>query len=79
MRRLLLHRLSDSNALHLHLHGGRLKKGVSESGKHQGVVNGIHQMSLLWTGGDSHLPCNYRLCDKAHDALSKNDHFFSTT
>lgn len=47
------------------------------SGKHHAVVKGIHLISLLWTDGDSHLPCDYRLYDKAHDALTKNDHFLA--
>ena len=44
------------------------------SGKHQRVVKGIDLLTLLWTDGDRHLPCDYRLYDKA-DGLTKNDHF----
>jgi hypothetical protein len=32
-------------------------------------------MTLLWTDGDRHIPCDYRLYDKANDGLTKNDHF----
>ena len=45
------------------------------SGKHHRVVQGINLISLLWTDGEAHLPCDFRLYDKAHDQLSKNDHF----
>jgi hypothetical protein len=29
----------------------------------------------LWTDGDKHVPCAHRIYDKAHDNLSKNEHF----
>jgi hypothetical protein len=29
----------------------------------------------LWTDGDRHVPVDYRIFDKARDALTKNDHF----
>jgi putative transposase len=45
------------------------------SGKHHRVVKGIDLMTLLWTDGDRHLPCDYRLYDKPSDHKSKNDHF----
>lgn len=45
------------------------------SGRHQRVVKGIDLITLLWTDGDRHLPCDYRLYDKSHDGKSKNDHF----
>lgn len=45
------------------------------SGKHHRVVKGINLLTLLWTDGDRHVPCDYRLYDKAHDGLSKNDLF----
>lgn len=45
------------------------------SGKHKAVVSGINLITLLWTDGDRHVPCDYRLFDKARDALTKNDHF----
>jgi len=45
------------------------------SGKHKEVVLGINLITLLWTDGDRHIPCDYRLYDKDNDGLSKNDHF----
>lgn len=45
------------------------------SGKHHGVVRGIGLVTLLWTDGDRHLPCDYRVYDKAVDGQTKNDHF----
>ena len=45
------------------------------SGKHHRVVQGINLMTLLWSDGDAHIPCDYRLYDKATDGLTKNDHF----
>ena len=45
------------------------------SGKHHAVVQGINLITLLWTDGDRHVPVDYRLYDKVHDGLSKNDHF----
>lgn len=45
------------------------------SGKHHEVVKGINLLTLLWTDGDKHVPCDHRVYDKAHDNLSKNDHF----
>jgi putative transposase len=45
------------------------------SGKHHAVVKGINLITLLWTDGDRHLPCDYRIYDKANDKLTKNDHF----
>ncbi len=47
------------------------------SGKHKQVVSGINLITLMWTDGDSHIPCDYRLYDKQHDNLTKNDHFQS--
>jgi DDE superfamily endonuclease len=44
------------------------------SGKHHAVVQGINLVSLLWTDGDRHLPCDYRVAHKS-DGLTKNDHF----
>jgi putative transposase len=43
------------------------------SGKHKRVVWGINLVTLLWTDGDRHIPCDYRLYDKANDGLTKND------
>src|SRR5437588_12706439 len=45
------------------------------SGKHHAVVSGINLIALLWTDGDRHVPCDYRIFDKKRDALTKNDHF----
>ena len=44
------------------------------SGKHHAVVRGINLVSLLWTDGERHIPCDYRVYDKA-DGRTKNDHF----
>lgn len=44
------------------------------SGKHHAVVRGINLVTLLWTDGDRHVPCDYRVSDKS-DGLTKNDHF----
>jgi hypothetical protein len=45
------------------------------SGKHHAVVQGISLVSLLWTDGDRHIPCDYRIYHKPSDGLTKNDHF----
>ncbi len=45
------------------------------SGKHHRVVKGINLLTLLWTDGDRHVPCDYDLYDKARDGFSKNDLF----
>jgi hypothetical protein len=45
------------------------------SGKHHAVVSGINLITLLWTDGDRHVPCDYRIFDKKKDTLTKNDHF----
>ena len=44
------------------------------SGKHHAVVQGIDLVSLLWSDGDRHLPCDYRIYHDAKKA-TKNDHF----
>jgi len=44
------------------------------SGKHHAVVSGINLITLLWADGDRHVPVDYRVFDKAKDALTKNDH-----
>jgi hypothetical protein len=44
------------------------------SGKHHAVVQGINLVTVLWADGDRHIPCDYRVYDKA-DKLTKNDHF----
>jgi putative transposase len=45
------------------------------SGKQHAVGRGINLLTLLGTEGDRHVPCDYRLFDKAKDGLSKNAHF----
>lgn len=45
------------------------------SGKHHAVVKGINLISLLWTDGDSRIPCDFRVYNKKVDDLTKNDHF----
>lgn len=45
------------------------------SGKHHRVVRGINLITVLWTDGKAHWPCDFRIYDKPHDGLSKNDHF----
>ena len=45
------------------------------SGKHKKVVSGINLITLMWTDGDSHIPCDYRLYNKRNDSLTKNNHF----
>lgn len=44
------------------------------SGKHHAVVRGLNLLTLLWTEGDRHVPCDYRVFDKAKDGWTKNDH-----
>ena len=44
------------------------------SGKHHRVVQGINLVTVLWTDGDRHIPCDYRIYEKA-DGRTKNDHF----
>jgi putative transposase len=59
-----------------HLYARKIELVVRHwSGKHHAVVRGINLMTLLWTDGDRHVPCDYRIFDKQRDGLSKNDHF----
>ena len=44
------------------------------SGRHRAVVRGINLVSLLWTDGDRHIPCDDRVYDAANDGKTKNDH-----
>ena len=46
------------------------------SGKHYAVVKGIDLLTLLWTDGERHLPCDYRIYDKPNDGKTKNNHFW---
>jgi hypothetical protein len=45
------------------------------SGKHHAVVQGINLVSMVWTTGNLVMPVDYRLYNKDHDGLTKNDHF----
>lgn len=47
------------------------------SGKHHRVVSGINLITLLWTDGECLIPMDYRIYDKEHDGLTKNDHFLA--
>lgn len=50
--------------------------GYVWSGKHHRIVKGIDLITMLWTDGDRHIPCDYRVYDK-NDELTKNDHFLA--
>jgi putative transposase len=43
------------------------------SGKHHKVVKGINLVSLLWTDGDTHIPCDYEVYGKENK--TKNELF----
>lgn len=45
------------------------------SGKHHRTVKGINLVTLLWSDGDAHIPCDYRIYNKTEDGKTKNDHF----
>jgi len=45
------------------------------SGKHHSVVKGINPVTLLWTDGDTHIPCDYRIYRKEADGRTENGHF----
>lgn len=45
------------------------------SGKHHAVVSGINLISLLWTDGQAHVPCDFRFYNPDEDGFTKNDHF----
>jgi hypothetical protein len=45
------------------------------SGKHRAVVDGINLITLLWTEGESLIPCDWRVFDKPNDGITKNEHF----
>ncbi|MCA1666419.1 MAG: transposase [Thermomicrobia bacterium] len=47
------------------------------SGKHHAVVEGINLITLLWTDGDRLIPIDYRIYDKPHDGITKNEHFLA--
>ncbi len=46
------------------------------SGKHHAVVSGINLITLLRTGGDRHVPVDYRVFDKKKDALWLESHCY---
>lgn len=45
------------------------------SGKHHQVVMGMNLLTLLWTDGEAHIPCDFRLYDKPVGGQTKNEHF----
>lgn len=45
------------------------------SGKHHRTVNGINLTTLVWSDGQTAIPCDYRVYDAPNDALTKHDHF----
>lgn len=45
------------------------------SGKHHKVVRGINLVTLLWSEGESAIPCDYRFYNKPNDGATKNEHF----
>jgi putative transposase len=47
------------------------------SGKHHAVVAGINLITLLWTDGDRLIPVDYRIYDKPHDGVTKNEHLLA--
>ncbi len=44
------------------------------SGKHHAVVDGINLITLVWTEGESLIPCDWRVFDKPNDGITKNEH-----
>lgn len=34
-------------------------------------------LTRLWRDGDKHIPCDYRLCEKAFDGANKNARFLA--
>ncbi len=45
------------------------------SGKHHAVVDGINLITLVWSEGESLIPCDWRVFDKPNDGMTKNEHF----
>ena len=45
------------------------------SGKHKQVVFGINMITMLWTNGQSIVPCDLRFYDKQTNGNTKNDSF----
>jgi hypothetical protein len=48
---------------------------IDIAGKHGRVVQGLNLISRVWTQAACRLPCDFRLYNKAHDGLTKNDYF----
>jgi hypothetical protein len=44
------------------------------SGKHHQVVSGINLTTLLWSDTQALVPTDFRIYNKPHDGLTKNDH-----
>jgi putative transposase len=47
------------------------------SGKHHAVVDGINLITLVWSEGESLIPCDWRVYDKPNDGITKNEHFLA--
>jgi hypothetical protein len=47
------------------------------SGKHHAVVDGINLITLLWSEGESLIPCDWRVYDKPNDGMTKNEHMLA--
>lgn len=47
------------------------------SGKHHRVVRGINLLSMVWTDGNTVVPCDFRVYHKSADDRTKNDHFLT--
>ncbi len=45
------------------------------SGKHRKVLQGISLLTLLWTDGESLIPCDFRVYDKPQEVKTKNEYF----
>jgi len=45
------------------------------SGKHHRVVKGINLLTLLWSDGEAHIPCDFRVYDKPTGGSTKNESF----
>ena len=45
------------------------------SGKHHRVVKGINLLTLLWSDGEAHIPCDFRVYDKPTGGSTKNEYF----
>lgn len=45
------------------------------SRKHRRVVSGVKLLTLVWSGGGSLIPCDFRIYDKPLSGKNKNDDF----